>query len=243
MKRLLICAWLVLLSASIANPQSIPFPGPGGVASSVATVSLTYHVTQDAAHTTYTFTAAAIGSAAADRCVVVGVGGVNGSSRTISSVTIGGVSATSIAFVEGSGGGAFVPSGLFAAVVPTGTTGDVVVTYSGAASRASIGVWAAYNVVACTTPTDTVTSVANPQTGLIDISAGGIAIGYSHVFGAGSPTFTWTNLTENFDEVVGVSAGSQSGASAQFAGAQTNLAITATPTAFTAAAMVVGSFR
>jgi hypothetical protein len=91
--------------------------------------------------TTYTFTAASLGTAHADRYVIVGVASVAGFARTISSATIGGVAATlnhnqNLGFT----------GRIISAAVPTGATGDVVLTFSGAMTSCAIGVWAAYNI-------------------------------------------------------------------------------------------------
>lgn len=87
--------------------------------------------------TTYTFSAQAIGTAAADRRVHVGVGATQ-NSPTISSVVIGGVTATqNIATTLGTAS----TVGIFTANVPTGTTADVVVTFTGSTNRCGIAVW------------------------------------------------------------------------------------------------------
>lgn len=74
-----------------------------------------------------TYTAAAIGTASVDRIVVVAIG-KEVATVVVNSVTIAGVAATLIA------GNTFGSMGawLYFAPVPTGTTGDVVVTWSGA---------------------------------------------------------------------------------------------------------------
>lgn len=87
--------------------------------------------------TTYTFAAQPIGDAAADRRVHVGVGGSQ-SIRTISSVTIGGVTATQN--IQHSGDQASTAA-IYTANVPTGTTADVVVVWSGGQQRCGIGIW------------------------------------------------------------------------------------------------------
>src|SRR3990167_11105596 len=79
--------------------------------------------------TTYTFSAENLGVAASDRFIVVTITGrsSDGGARTIDTVTIGGVTATINIQIANSG--SF--NGIATAAVPTGTTGDIVITWSG----------------------------------------------------------------------------------------------------------------
>lgn len=211
-----------------------------------ATVVFTANAKDDSALTTYTFSSQAIGTAAVGRRVIVAAGSpANGASRTISSVTIAGVTATAIGSIAvGSGGGAFAEVQLFVLQVDTGTTASIVVTWSGAADRCSIGVWAAYDLQS-STPTATLTSIANPQTGTINVSAGGILIAAANDFNSvPSPgTFAWTGPTENYDAQLVATNLFYSGASSAYATAQTGLTVTATPSAFSAGSMAAAAFR
>ena len=88
--------------------------------------------------TTYTFSAQAIGAASVNRRVVVFAGWAAGGALTISTATIGGVTAT----VDGAVAlGTNRALSAISAVVPTGTTADVVITLSAGAVRLGIGVW------------------------------------------------------------------------------------------------------
>jgi hypothetical protein len=103
----------------------------------------------------YTKTAAGIGVANANRRVVVTLGGIG--FRTLSSLTIGGVAAT-IHYQLTTANSAFVACA--SAVVPTGTTGDIVATMSGTPSTNLI--YATYSLddsTAGTPTTDTSTGV------------------------------------------------------------------------------------
>lgn len=81
----------------------------------------------------YTFTAVGIGTADADRRVLAVVTSlIDGQTEDISSVTIGGISATELVYVARDN----VPSfrnaiGMYIAAVPTGTTADIVLNYTG----------------------------------------------------------------------------------------------------------------
>lgn len=206
-------------------------------------VSFTANAIQDAVLTTYTFATQAIGTAFVGRRVVVGVGAINSASRTISSVTIGGIAATQIAFAEGSGSGVFVPSGLYIAQVDIGTTASVVVTYSGSANRCGIGVFALSNMTT-STASDSGTSTANPETKTLAVPPGGLAIGYATVYqSGGTPTFGWSGATERFDQILEASAssGSHSGACDNLPSGG-SVVVTATPTGFTAASGVFAAW-
>jgi hypothetical protein len=188
-------------------------------AAAAASVTFTDSSVNGSALTTYTFATQALGTAAAGRVIVVGVGG-GGQTRTVSSMTIGGTSATFIIRAAGTN----ETAELWYAVVAAGTTGDVVVTWSGAQDGCGIGVWAVYD--ATSAPHDSSSdNNSDPATATtFDVPASGVAVGY--VFQrTGSSTYTWTNLTERFDEVALAATFFHSGASDAFASLQTSLAV------------------
>lgn len=121
---------------------------------------------------------------------------------------------------------------MFAAVVPTGTSGNIVVTLAGSdkfSTQAGIGVWAIYNGVSAT-PVETHAD-SFPVTGSslnlsLTSSSAGAGIGFACIGSTGtSPSWAWTGLTENFD--TGVVNAQISGA--DFVG-QAPLSVLATPT-------------
>jgi hypothetical protein len=89
--------------------------------------------------TTYTFSARALGAAVSDRYILVGAAWREGASadRSISSASIGGVSATIWTPNSHSTANGVC---IFGAAVPTGTTGDIVITFNAANSRCCIAV-------------------------------------------------------------------------------------------------------
>jgi hypothetical protein len=108
-----------------------------------ASVVFTDSAVNTTSQTTYTFTNHPIGTAAANRKIIVAAECAN-NARTVSTITVGGVSAALI-----SGTRVSEPSTtqveLWQADVPTGTTGTIVVAWSGVSgTRGSIGVWAVY---------------------------------------------------------------------------------------------------
>src|SRR5690349_19922485 len=97
--------------------------------------------------TTYTFSSQAIGTAAPTRRVLVGLYSGNTTAlRTISSVTIGG-SAASLLAQDTHSSTIFINEAFYWLSVPTGTTANVVLTFSGSQLQAGIAVWAVYDAI------------------------------------------------------------------------------------------------
>lgn len=169
--------------------------------------------------TTYTFAGQNLGAADAGRYIVVCVESRASLARTISTVTVGGVSA-SIAVQVSNGNNV---AGIAIAAVPTGTTGDVVVTFSGSVLRAAVQLYRVLGIDSAT-PADFDSSAAADPTVNLDVPAGGVAFGC--VLTTSTGTTAWTGLTEDHDSVV-ESAVNVSSASGEFASTQTGLTITA----------------
>lgn len=205
------------------------FPFPWIVPRSAASVTYTDSEYQDSASTVYTFTGKAIGTAGGHRVIVVGVAGASTTSRTISSVTVGGIAATQIVFAEDLGNSLYTPAGLFIARVPTGTTANVVVTWSGGQSRCGVGVWAVYNLDSIAA-TGTNSSLVSPSSLNLTIPPGGVAIGMFSGYDNNSfSAHTWVGLTKNFDlATVATNQVGDSGASLASAAGAVNLTITCT---------------
>lgn len=148
--------------------------------------------------TTYTFAATNIGTASATRRVVVGIIGTQ-STRTVSSVTVGG---TSLDFVVRDQGG--VTTGeIWMGLVTSGASADIVVTWSGAQDRCGIGVWETAGL-SSNTPHNTVTwnptdIGASPS---INTTTDGFVIAIAGSHGASAPTSTWASITEKYDEAL-----------------------------------------
>lgn len=197
-----------VIPAKVVDPVTIEFGG-----SQVDAV----------ARTTYTFTSVGIGTAAAGRKVVVAAANARATTTSaVSSMTIAGVSATKVVAANHDPDDT-ADTELWQAVVATGTTATIVVTYDLATDRCGVGTWAVYG--AASAAHATATNFSDPLSASINVPEKGGCIG-----SVGSAnvvlTYTWTNLTENYDEVVqeGVI---HSGASETFATTQTGLTITA----------------
>jgi hypothetical protein len=188
--------------------------------------------------TTYTFASQSISTAKDGRYIVVGIYQASAPLVSVSTVTVGGVSATIIGSAASAANNVVV---FYGVRVNEGTTATIEVTFSGGALCASIGVWALYDLNSFTA-VDTGTSTANPGTDTLTTRDGGVAI----AFAAGNAiyTCTWTGLTENFDATVDApQATSHSGASSLIT-TGSSLSITATrSSAPTQSVMVTASFR
>lgn len=151
--------------------------------------------------TTYTFAATNLGAASGGRFIIAAIGAraTGSTALTVSSVTIGGVTATQIVQAENSPTNANLAA-IYMAAVPIGTTGDVVVTLSRAAVRCSIDLWSATGI--STTAHDTDSSTADPSTATLDTLGAGVLVAVSVSAGASPPTFTWTNATERYDGLI-----------------------------------------
>lgn len=152
--------------------------------------------------TTYTFTAAAIGAAAADRIVAVSVSALAaaGAQISVSSMTIGGVTAT---FRAGAASSTTNTTELWTAIVPTGTTANVVVTWSRGVLRCGAGV---FRIVGAKseTPYATATNVAlgTVSTTITVPPNGSIVMGVGMSDNAAPRTSTATGVTEDYDATI-----------------------------------------
>jgi hypothetical protein len=155
--------------------------------------------------TTYTFSGRAIGAADSTRRVFACIhwattGSVTG---TVSSATIGGVAATVHVEASETGGATRYGTAIISALVPTGTTADIVFTISAACIRAGVGVFRMVNETN-TTPHDTASDIVLTGTvlsGTIDILDGGTLIASCYLGGlaASTQTIVWTGATEQYD--------------------------------------------
>ena len=143
----------------------------------------------------FNFDAVSIGAEPAPgstRTIKIAVsGGTNLAARTLSGVTVNGDAA--IIDIQNSATG--VVAAITSRNVATGTTADIVVTFSGVVFGCAIGV---YRIIdATTTPADTDTSSADPSSLSLNAPANSyvIAVGANRNRG----TFTWTGVNERYD--------------------------------------------
>jgi hypothetical protein len=176
----------------------------GGVASGLSCeYRAQYASTADA--TTYTFSACDLGAAASDRHIVVTITARAATTGVVSGVTIGGVTATIDHMVGAHGSAVGTGSSVVAiarAAVPTGTTGDVVVTFDATRLRCTLGVFrltggtpsVADTGGAANTTTPTVTTLS---AGAMTTSAGGVVV--AAAANATPALHEWSGVTERYD--------------------------------------------
>lgn len=184
------------------------------------------------AGTTYNLTSQPFGTATSDRLIVVFLSGHRAGTRSISSATIGGVSAivnmdysTQVSQVA-----------IISAVVPTGTTGTISITYS--SDQADIR-YAVYSIKGynSTTPilTDQIINTSTACTSTISPPANSVVFAHAIAYtGAGSGSMTWSGtagLVEYHDNA-SVNT-NHSSAAKVFSSSASSVTITATPTAGT----------
>lgn len=176
---------------------------------------------------TKTFSGASIGDADSKRKIVVTIIGENQTGRIVSSVTVAGVSCS----LANPSPTSRLHSGVTTAeiwstdsFITSGTTADIVITWDGTQTRYYVGTYRALNLGS---PYDAFTSSASTPTGSINIPAGGAVFAHCHS-SAGTNTYTWTGPTERFDANP-ISTITHSGASDDYATAQSGLTVTASP--------------
>jgi len=126
------------MSAFVINPYSF-------VSDNISAFEFLQATTDTANATTYTITGVNFGTADANRRIVIGIAARATSTFTVSSATIGGVSATILAQVtQVPVAGAFNIHAYITADVPTGSSGTVAITLSTGALRLQI---ATYRVI------------------------------------------------------------------------------------------------
>jgi hypothetical protein len=163
------------------------------------------------AQTAHTYATQAIGTAAADRLVFVGVASQI-VSPTISTLTIGGITATQVPGSMVNLGAVQGQTEWWWALVPSGTTADIIVTYS-ANQSGSTRIFV-YSVVGADTTTPysdvkTVVGSAASQSLSLTIPASGGGMGIASSTSRGAASYTWSNLTEDTDQgTTGTSASS-----------------------------------
>lgn len=166
--------------------------------------------------TSYTFAAQAIGAAAANRRAIVAFGYAATGTPLPSSVTIGGVAATLDA-----DSGALVGNrrvAIYSAIVPTGTTADVVLTFPSTVARLGMGLWTIGG-----NPTGQSNSQPNIDSGTLTVTtvAGDYVVACGYISQTVSLSVNWTGATERFDANVEGTTDDFSGADVQAAGTST----------------------
>ncbi len=177
---------------------------------------------------TNTFTALDIGAADPTRFVIIGIAVyAAGVGQNVSSVTIGGITATLLAGIRDTGSDA--RSMFYGALVPTGTTADVIITAAGTWQNCAVSSYSLYNLTS-TTPFATATSQASPCSLNANTTADAIVLAMTMTGVQNGITTTWVGVTERsgFDEQVETALGCWSGADGQMTSAETPRTFSAT---------------
>lgn len=196
-----------------------------------------------AAGATHTHSAQNLGAEEGTRRIIAAVTGYsNGpSANSISSVTIGGVSAT---LAKSQAAGNSVVAGIYIADVPTGTTGDVVVTFGKSNDACTVSLYRVLNLnsAAATHTNSTTASSSTTISTTSDINADGFGVAVAASDPTLGSTATWSGLTEDA-ETSSTSNSVHTSASATFAQAQSGLSVGVTYTQTqTDAAIAVASW-
>lgn len=165
---------------------------PAVQAGGAVAAAVTYRTAQSAAGVnTMTLSTVAIGTAAANRRVVVGVG-LDDAAVNVTSVTIQGIAAERI--INRRVGTTAIAAQIWAATVPAGTTADVVIGASGFANELSAAVWTV--TTAAEAPADFASDVhstgGNPVVEDAEIQSGGVAIVFCWGRDTSAFTGSWT---------------------------------------------------
>jgi len=149
---------------------------------------------------------------------------------TLSTITLNGTSATSVNNPAPVLGSNYTSAGLFQCVIASGSTANIVVTFSTVVNRTRIGIWRITNYNS-TTPISTNTSNAasggtSITTTLTSMQSGAGVVG---VCTTGDVTpHTWTGLTENYDSGIASSvtnAGTEGSGASRITFSSSNLDI------------------
>lgn len=150
---------------------------------------------------TYTFTSANIGTAAADRIVLVAITarGNTAGNFTVGSVTIGGNAAT-VDSTTNAGNGREVSTFAYL-LVPSGTTATIVVNFNG--GTMDVCATHIYNIngQASNTPVGSAVSYSPAPSAAPGTQTNGCAV--CCVMGDTNTNYTWTNATEDYDTALG----------------------------------------
>ncbi len=210
-------------------------------AASVASVVYAGNAAAAASGSPQTLSNVAIGTAAADRYVVVEVVlRTNGTQADASAVTVAGVSCTQIGTDVNSGSN-HLSLWRTNSPIASGATANVVVTFTNAANI-GVATWAVTGLQS-TTPTDTDTTTTDAASVTSTVSAGGIIVAAAYSVGLFPGTHTWTGVTEDFDSISVGARGTTSGGSLNSA-AGGNISVSADGTQTGSAFMMIAaSFR
>lgn len=180
--------------------------------------------------------------------IVLGISAESSASNTVTSVTVNSITATSVQNNQYFGVN-YTTVAIFQAVVTSGSTANISISWSGTPTRARLAVWRLQNYSNSTAISSGITGTTGGSSLSLTLTGMQEGAGVIGVLTSGSDVLTsWTNLTENYDSTISGSSGSvatsASGASTVTT-SSSNLAITATvsPSAVQANALAVAAWK
>ncbi len=156
-----------------------------------------------------------------DRYIIIGICGFqNTDNPSVASATIGGVPATLLATVNSSDGESVFA--IMGAYVPTGTSGNVSVTFSRSMDRIAVATWRATGLLQ-TTPRDVGTddTLGLSMSCSVAALAGGFIVGICGDEVSGTTEFSWSSLTEDLDSGTSQTYSSYTAAHKHYSAAET----------------------
>lgn len=216
MKRVVVAFALMLLLLAAAGALPPNATSPLLATNAAITPAISNTASGTVAGNVYAFGAPAVG-----RVVAAAITATGGSSAAITSVTIGGISATRAAKVNFTAGDT---AEIWYAGLSSGSSGVISITVSAGLSGFAISVYRMVGVLAAPSAILNVGS----SSGNIVVSANGLVLGVATNINSGASSFTWSGLTENTDFSLG--SVEHSAASIGPISSQTRT-VTATPTA------------
>lgn len=180
-----------------------------------------------------------IGDADPDRYILAALVGNNGG-RTVSSCTIGGVSASLVSDGTDSARlvhGTNVTVELWLAPVPAGTTANISVTWSGAQVRMGAGLWRVLRLKSTQAIDVNSSNGTSPASAAVNTAAVGFVV--AATFNNISTSYSWSNVTERYDAAFEGIAHSGADASTNGSSVTPTITFSGSPSA---RALVVASF-
>lgn len=224
---------------AFSQAHAVPFP-----AFTPAASFLQYFEDTDETVLTHTFVGQNFGSPDATRIIYGVLHGRGGVGNSLASATIDGIGATvHVSLVE-----AFVGAdelvAIFSAAVPTGASGDVVVTLAQNGGRWSLALYRVINQIGPLDDADSVAFASAPRTlTLTTVNGGSVIAGSTAGEGTGLMTYLWGNAVEKYDTQFATHGATKTSGALATSISGTSLAVTCTPSIASLGAFVAVSFH
>jgi hypothetical protein len=212
------------LNAEAVGKRLADLAGAAVAAANVSASGEDSPAAQETNAAAFTFSGAAIGTAAVDRYVVVSVGVDGAGAGNTSGVTVGGIPCNLA--VQAAADNENVTS-IWYAPVPIGTTADVIVTLSATKGNCVIATFSVTGMAPFIY--DSFSNSAEDGAGTIDCPKGGCVIGCFLGGQASATTVTWVGITEYSDDYAAGENHVFSNAVSNFSAAQEDLTVSSTP--------------